>query len=277
MPRNPSRGPTDDAAAHDALAEDYRHQAQLALAEPIPGPRRELLSLPGAIALGKTISKAIAAEEAPPTESQRHLLVRSRTTIAGFVIVGLLDLPVVAWISAGVFNVDPARPLGLRLLIAIVVAILVTAGAAAALHHCGHNLRALKNYRRHLQLSALTLGSALTLLGGCLLAGSIAALAYWRIATEGILSRQGPVTILLAGLAALVMLISAALIAANAFRDGSAMTDDLRFLERAIRRRWKIIRKLEQKAHDHSQQARRYRRRDPDDGEGEGELVRRSA
>lgn len=249
--RNPSRSPADEAAAHEAQAKDHRRQAELALAEPITGPRGELLSLKGAVELGEQIRKAVTAEEVPPGESQRHLLVRRRTTIAGFCIVGLVDLPVVVWISAGVFNVDPSRPLSLRLVIAIVVAILVTAGAAAALFHCGNSLRNVKNYRRSLEFGALTLGSTLTFIGACALAGSIAALAYWRIATEGVFSRQGWVAILLAGLAALVMLISAALIAANAFRDGSNMTDDLAFLNRVVQRRLRIVNALQQKAHEH--------------------------
>lgn len=253
--RNPARGPADQAAALHAKAQDYRRRARLALDEPLTGPRKQLLSVKGAIALGEQIRREIDSEEAPPCESERHLLVRRRATIIGLVIVGLVDLPVMVWISAGIFNVDPARPFSLRLIIAIVVAVLVTAGAAAVLFHGGHNLRSAKNYRRSLEVGSLTVGSALTLLGMCAVAGSIAALAYWRIAAEGLFSRQGWVAILLALLAALVMLISAALIAANAFRNGSSKTDDLAFLNRAVQRRLKIVNTFEQKAHRHQQEA----------------------
>lgn len=124
----------------------------------------------------------------------------------------------------------------LALMIATVVSVLTTGGAAAALHHLGSDQRHNKNHRRQLSAHRLTTGSKIGLLCASVLIFSIATVAFYRVWTEGVLSGLDELAVMLAGLVAVVMLISAWMVFWTAFCDGSPERDDLAFYGRIVRR-----------------------------------------
>jgi hypothetical protein len=150
--------------------------------------------------------------------------------------------------SASIFDVDWSDPIGIRLLIAAVVALLATGGSAVALHHLGHEHREHKNDAGQLAWGTLPVSSKATTLvsvGGLLVL--IGASSYWRIYTEGVLS-GADLAVLLALLVAVVLVISAWLIYRTAFKDGSVLTDDLQQLSKTVNRYSAIQRTHEDRA-----------------------------
>jgi hypothetical protein len=160
--------------------------------------------------------------------SLRHRLVGRFTKWSLWLIVVLVDFPIMLWACSSVFNVDWADPIGVRLLFSLAAAVLSTLAAATALHHFGRELREHKNERRGLTWRALTLRPRLVLIAVTVLVVLVALLMYVRVYTEGVFSGLSTLATLLALLVAFVMLISATLVFWTAFRDGSLETDDLR-------------------------------------------------
>lgn len=132
--------------------------------------------------------------------------------------------------------------------ISVVVAVLATGGAAAALYHIGRDLRQYKNHRRHLDMAALSAGSKLRMVAVVVLVSLVAAGAFYRVWSEGVFSGFDELALLLAALVAVVMLVSAALVFGTAFRDGSPAGDDLRYYSQLVNRHLKIQRRHEHKA-----------------------------
>lgn len=128
----------------------------------------------------------------------------------------------------------------LALLISIVVSLLITAGAAAALHHVGCDHRQYKDHERHLDTNKMpkTSKAGLALVG--LLVLGVAGVAFYRVWSEGRMSGLDNLALLLALLVALVMLVSAWLAYWIAFRDGTPEQDDLKYYSRLVRRHLKI-------------------------------------
>ena len=124
----------------------------------------------------------------------------------------------------------------LPLAISVVVSILTTAGAAAALHHLGSDQRQNKDHSRHLDWDKLTIGSKLSFATAGVLVAIIAGVAFYRVWSEGVLSGLASLAILLAVLVAAVMSISAWLVFWSAFSDGSPEQDDLKFYSKLLRR-----------------------------------------
>lgn len=128
----------------------------------------------------------------------------------------------------------------LPLAISVVVSILTTAGAAAALHHLGVDQRQNKDHNRHLDWERLTIGSKLSFAGAGVLVAIIAGVAFYRVWSEGVLSGLASLAILLAILVAVVMSISAWLVFWSAFSDGSPEQADLAFYGKLLRRPLKV-------------------------------------
>ena len=122
----------------------------------------------------------------------------------------------------------------IRLVISVVVAMLATGGAAAALWHIGRNLRQYKSHDRHLDVGAMGVGAKMSVVGAVVLTLLIAAGAFYRVFSDGVFSGLEEFALLLAVLVAVVMFISSALLCATAFRDGSPQVDDLRYFTRTV-------------------------------------------
>lgn len=130
--------------------------------------------------------------------------------------------------------------MNLPLIISIVVSVLATGGAAAALYHLGDEQRQNKDHRRHLDVNQLTIGSKISLVGVGLLSLLISTVAFYRIWTEGRLSGLDQLALLLAVLVAVVTLTSAWLVFAISFRDGSPERDDLAYYTRLVQRNIRV-------------------------------------
>lgn len=136
----------------------------------------------------------------------------------------------------------------LRVAMSVVVAVLATGGAAAALHHIGWDLRQYKSHRRHLDTAAMSVGAKLSLVAVAGLIVLVAAGAFYRVWTEGVFSGDDQLAALLAALVALVLMISAWLVFASAFKDGSPERDDLAYYSRLVNRHRTRQREYEGKA-----------------------------
>jgi hypothetical protein len=138
----------------------------------------------------------------------------------------------------------------IALALSFVVAVLTTGGATVALYHIGEDQRQNKNHRRHLDMAELTVGSKVSLLGVTVLVLSMAGVAFYRVWVEGQISGLEELALLLAGLVALVMLISAGMVFWSAFRDGSPERDDMVYYSTLVQRYLRIKASHESKAED---------------------------
>jgi len=235
MSQSPMTLPPTPAESIDwleAQLSTLRYHAGRVMDTPVIGPRGQQLTVTQAQQRAQQIGDAIDSQEAQG--SQRHRRVSRLATALALSVVVIIDFPIMLWLAASVFNVYWADPLGLPLAISVVVSILTTGGAAAALYHLGHDQRQNKNYRRQLDTAALTLGSKISLAAVAVLILLIALVAFYRIWTEGVLSGLDRLALLLALLVAVVMLISAWLVFWVAFRDGSPEQDDLSHYTRLV-------------------------------------------
>jgi hypothetical protein len=190
----------------------------------------------------------------------RHRLVSPFTKWSVWLIVVLVDFPIMLWACSSVFNVNWADPIGVRLLFSLAAAVLATLAAATALHHFGRELREHKNDRRGLTWRALTLRPKLVLIAVTVLVVLVALLMYVRVYTEGVFSGLSTLATLLAMLVAFVMLISASLVFWTAFRDGSPETDDLRYYREIVEPSLNRMRELLERADEEERAAELVRR-----------------
>ncbi|WP_181770970.1 hypothetical protein [Amycolatopsis pittospori] len=200
--------------------------ADRVLRTPVIGPRGQFMTVYEAKHRAEVLSERIDTDEL--RGSLRHYRVSRAAKVLTLLGLVVIDFPVMLWLASSVFNVDWTNPLGLQLVISVVISVLATGGAAAALYHLGHDQRENKDDRRRLTWRTLSRGSKLSMLAAVVLMGLIAAVMFVRVYTEGELSGLTSLAFLLAVLVAFVMLVSAALVFWTAFRDGSLEQDDLR-------------------------------------------------
>lgn len=203
-----------------------RHLADSVAATPVTGPGGRLMTVAAAQEWADALACDIACAEA--MGSQRHRTVPRALRWVSFLLVAVVDLPIMLWLVASVFNVDWAAPWGMPLAVSTVLAVLATTGTAAALHHIGHELRDHKTDERRLERRGLPLSARLGVLAVTLLVVAVAAVMFVRVRTEGAMSGLDGLAVLLAALVALVMLVASALLCWTSFRDGSPERDDLR-------------------------------------------------
>lgn len=239
--------PVDSIEGLVTRIKGLRYRAERVMDTPVTGPRGQQLTLAEAQRRAQVLGDAIDTEEAHG--SQRHRGVSRAAKVLVLGIVGVIDFPIMLWLVGSVFNVNWADPLRLPLAISVVVSLLTTGGAAAALYHLGHDLRQHKNHRRQLERAQLTTGSAISLVAVSLLVTLIAVVMFVRVRTEGTLSGLADLALVLALLVSVVMLISAWLVFWIAFRDGSPERDDLRYYTRLVQRHLRVRRGFEDSAH----------------------------
>ncbi len=208
---------------------------------------------------GQNITVADAVERAGVLDSEiemehlrgnlQHRRVNRLTRAITLLTVTVVDLPIMLWLAASVFNVDWSAPFGLPLVISVVVSVLATGGAATALHHLGHNQRQHKNDHRQLDWRRLSTGAKLSLVTVGVLVGLMGVVMFVRVWTEGVLSGMDDLAVLIAVLVALVMAVSATLVFWTAFRDGSLKQDDLRHYSDSVRPYLERKRAYEDEAH----------------------------
>ena len=242
--------PTADDAV-DALAaqvNELRYLADHVMETPVVGPRGQNLTPAEALARAEQLGEAIDIEEAQGSLRHHRVSLRAKALMATAVVV--VDFPIMLWLASSIFNVDwGALRISLPLVISAAISLLAT-GGAAALHHIGHDQRQNKDHRRHLDKTALTIGSKISLLAVAVLVVLISVVAFTRVWTEGLLSGLDSFALLMAGLVATVMLISAWLIFWTAFRDGSPQQDDLAFYTRVAQHHLTVKRGYEQRVNE---------------------------
>ncbi len=255
MSQAPMNLPPTPADSIDGLAaqiKGLRYRAGRVMDIPVTGSRGQQLTVTEAQQRAKQLGDAIDNEE--DQGSQRHRRVSRFATALAVIVVVIVDFPIMLWLASSVFNVDWDDPLGLPMAISIVVSILTTGGAAAALYHLGYDQRQNKNYRRQLDKAALTSGSKISLVAVAVLILLISMVAFYRVWAEGALSGLDRLALLLALLVVVVMLISAWLVFWVAFRDGSPEQDDLSHYTRLVQHHLNIRRGYEDGAEQLEQQ-----------------------
>jgi hypothetical protein len=247
-PRPPAEGSTVAGERLLARIRELRYLSARVLDEPVVGPHGQNLTAGEAQARADLLDDLIELEQV--RGSLRHRRVNRLTRVLTLLAVTIVDLPIMLWLASSVFNVDWGDPLGLPLAISVVISVLATGGAAAALHHLGHNQRQHKNHRRQLVWAELTTGAKLSLVTVGLLVGLMGVVMFVRVYTEGVLSGLSDLAVLLAVLVALVMVVSATLVFWTAFRDGSLDQDDLRHYSETARPHLLAKRRLEDEAYE---------------------------
>jgi hypothetical protein len=225
----------------------------------VDGARGGLLTVAQAVDSTEELRTMVDHEDA--SGSLRHRLVNRFTKWAVWLVVVLVDFPIMLWACSSVFNVDWADPWGVRLLFSFAASVLATLAAATALYHLGHELREHKTDGRGLLWRALPVRPKVVLATVVILVVLVALLMFARVYTEGVLSGLQGLALLLALLVAFVMLISASLVFWTAFRDGSPETDDLAYYTKLVRRHLNDKRLLESRASEHEREAELVRRR----------------
>ncbi|MCW2899048.1 MAG: hypothetical protein JWO67_1313 [Streptosporangiaceae bacterium] len=203
---------------------------------PVIGPRNQHMTVGDAEDEVHHIKMIISLDEDRIDEKQnslRHRLAPRWLKLLALFMLIFVDYPIMFLMASSIFNVDWSDPFGIPLLISVVVATLSTGGAAAALHHLGHEHREHKNDKGQLEWRTLSKSSRATLIAVALLLLLIGWGSYQRIYTEGVLSGSN-LAVLLALLVSFVLVISAWLIWRTAFRDGSVLTDDLARYSRIV-------------------------------------------
>ncbi len=249
MSQAPMTVPPTPADSIDGLAvriNQLRYLAGRVMDTPVTGSRGQQLTVTEAQQRARQLGDEIDTQEAQG--SQRHRRVSPVAKTLALIVVVIVDFPIMLWLASSVFNVDWGDPLGLPLAISVVISILTTGGAAAALYHVGYDQRQNKNYRRQLDKAALTLGAKISLVAVAVLILLISMVAFYRVWEEGVLSGLNRLALLLALLVAVVMLISAWLVFWVAFRDGSPEQDDLSHYTRLVQHHLNIRRDYEDDA-----------------------------
>jgi len=206
------------------IAEEERAAGRI-MEDPVRGPRKQQMTLAGAVVKEAELANRIELEEG--RGSQRHRIVGRVTKIVSLIFLVVIDFPLMLWLASSLFNVDWSDPIGLPLAVSLVVSLLGTAGAAWMLHLLGRNRREDKNDRRQMEWSAMSLGAKASVLGVGLLIALIAAVMFERVYAEAVFSGLEGLALLMAVLIAFIMLLAAALVFGTAFRDGSPEQDDL--------------------------------------------------
>jgi hypothetical protein len=206
------------------IAEEERSAGRI-MEDPVRGPRKQQMTLAGAVVKEAELANRIELEEG--RGSQRHRIVGRVTKIVSLVFLVVIDFPLMLWLASSLFNVDWSDPIGLPLAVSLVVSLLGTAGAAWMLHLLGRNRREDKNDRRQMEWSAMSVGAKASLLAVGLLIVLIAAVMFERVYAEAVFSGLEGLALLMAVLIAFIMLLAAALVFGTAFRDGSPEQDDL--------------------------------------------------
>ncbi len=249
MSQAPMTVPPTPADSIDGLAvriNQLHYLAGRVMDTPVTGSRGQQLTVTEAQQRAKQLGDEIDTQEAQGSHRHRRVSLVAKTL--ALIVVVIVDFPIMLWLASSVFNVDWGDPLGLPLAISVVVSILTTGGAAAALHHVGYDQRQNKNYRRQLDKAALTLGAKISLVAVAVLILLISMVAFYRVWEEGVLSGLNRLALLLALLVAVVMLISAWLVFWVAFRDGSPEQDDLSHYTRLVQHHLNIRRNYEDDA-----------------------------
>jgi protein-S-isoprenylcysteine O-methyltransferase Ste14 len=225
-PLHPSEGAMPDSI-HRLNAVIAELEARLARIphELVRGPRGQLLRRWRARERAEEQSARIDLDD--DRGSRRHRLVRLPIKIITFMLLIFVDYPVMLFVTGSVFDVNWSDPWGMPLAISIVISLLATAGAAWTLHHIGHSLRDDKTHDGRLVWRRLSRGARASLVGAVVLVLLIGIVMFLRVYTEGVLSGMSDLAVLLALLIAVVMTLSAWLVFAAAFRDGSPELDDL--------------------------------------------------
>jgi hypothetical protein len=244
---------------HDAQADELQYAAEHVMDTPVRGVRGGVLTVAAAKDTADELREQIDHEEA--SGSLRHRLAKRFTKWTVWLVVVLIDFPIMLWACSSVFNVDWTDPWGVRLLFSVAAAVLATLASAAALHHLGRELREHKTEGRGLAWRTLPARSKGVVITVMLLVVLVALLMFARVYTEGVLSGLQAIALLLAILVAFVMLISASLVFWTAFRDGSPETDDLGYYTTLVEKHLHDKRRLEARASDHKRQAELIRRR----------------
>jgi hypothetical protein len=234
-PLNPPPSPDDEVIAKTIEMARWNALAAAVLTEPVLGARGQQLDVAQARERADGYRDAIEHEEAQSSQRHRRVALGARITV--LLVVAIVDFPLMFAIASSVFNVswdDPGHLV--RIGISLVVAVLGTWGAAAALWHIGHDLRQHKNHRRQLDIATVGLGGRLGLAAVAVLTLLVAAGAFYRVYTEGVFSGDPQLAALLAALVAVVLLVTACLVFATAFKDGSPERDDMSFYGRLVSR-----------------------------------------
>jgi len=206
------------------IAEEERAASRI-MESPVRGPRKQQMTLAGAVVKEAELANHIELEEG--RGSQRHRIVGRATKIVSLLFLVVIDFPLMLWLASSLFNVDWSDPIGLPLAVSLVVSLLGTAGAAWMLHLLGRNRREHKDDRRQMEWSAMSAGAKASVLGVGLLITLIASVMFERVYAEAVLSGLEGLALLMAVLIAFIMLLAAALVFGTAFRDGSPEQDDL--------------------------------------------------
>jgi hypothetical protein len=244
---------------HKAGAAELRYEAERLMDKPVRGARGGIRTVAQAHSSADQLRTMVDHEEA--TGSLRHRLVTRFTKWTIWLVVVLVDFPIMLWACSSVFNVNWAEPWGVRLLFSFAAAVLATLAAAGVLHHLGHELREHKNEKRGLSWRLLPVRPKLVVVTVVVLVVLVASLMFARVYTEGVLSGLEMLALLLAVLVAFVMLVSASLVFWTAFRDGSPETDDLAYYTRLVEHYLNERRTLEARAAAHEREAELIRRR----------------
>ena len=234
-PLNPPPSPADEIAAKTVEMARWNALADAVLTEPVIGVRGQQLDVTQARQRADGHRDALEHEEAH--HSQRHRRVSLSARITVLLVIAVVDFPLMFAIASSVFNVNwdgPSDPL--RIVTSLVVAVLGTWGAAAALWHIGRDLRQYKDHHRQLNFAAVGLGGRLGLAAVVVLTLLVATGAFYRVYTEGVLSGDPRLAALLAVLVAVVLLVSACLVSVTAFKDGSPERDDMSYYGRLVSR-----------------------------------------
>ena len=251
QPRQPREDTESTTAAGDRLLariQELRYLSARVMEGHVVGPHGQNLTVAEARTRAAHLDDLIEMEQV--RGSLRHRRVNRLTRVLTLLTVTVVDLPIMLWLAASVFNVDWGAPLGLPLAISVVISVLATGGAASALHHLGHNQRQHKDHHRQLSWASLSAGAKLSLVTVGLLVGLMGVLMFVRVSTEGLLSGADDLAVLMAVLVALVMVVSATLVFWTAFRDGSLEQDDLRHYSESVRPHLAAKRAYEDQAYE---------------------------
>lgn len=205
--------------------EQLRAMADAVVDRQVIGPRGHVLTISEVQQRAHWAAERVDMDEV--RGSRRHFRVSRSAKLLSLGLVVVVDFPIMLWLASSVFNVDWSDPLGLPLAISVVISVLATGGAAAALFHLGHDQRENKDDRRQLTWSKMSAGAKISLVAAIALVLLIAVVMFVRVYSEGVLSGLDGLAVLLAVLVAFVMLISAGLVFWTAFLDGSLDRDDL--------------------------------------------------
>src|SRR5262249_41061741 len=147
-PRRVTHIAAEQVDQHAARADALQYAAGRVMDAPVRGVRGGLLTVAEAKDAADELREQIDHEEV--SGSSRHHLSKRFTKWTVWLVVVLIDFPIMLWACSSVFNVDWTDPWGVRLLFSVAAAVLATLASAAALHHLGRELREHKTEGRGL-------------------------------------------------------------------------------------------------------------------------------